>query len=586
MKILYHFEFLGVWLPIFFLAFSGSVSLAQESPAFFVEKFDTSTSYRTNVCDRQRLLLNQSLDFPDALRGLNLTVALTNYANSGINEKALFSLNENGQIPELSDITYPGIFAIILDELALRAGFSWRNSFAVYEPRNATTDGNKTWTDILDWAIHTYDISMEKWGHTKERLALGASFPQGWWDSSIVLGELRTGQATREVVNYWSFLEPFHYSVWALIVVTVIATGMTYWLLEHWNKDADERDLDSKPMASIFYAAIAFTGHYEMQPNTHPARIVGFSFTFWALIIGSAYTANLAGFLVSPRITVFNYGSIQNVLRQDAVVCVQGGAIIETSLKERYPGIRTVGFDSEQAIYEGLRLPIEQGGCDATAHQLNSFEIYENSKTVNSDCSLSSEKRVVDIFPAGMATVVDNGLDKCTSLVSHVLDYHLTAMVNDGFIQEAWNSHLNRISSIECIQEVDTTGYFDDDIFGLTVKDLAGIFLVHGVLSVVAVLWGIYHFVHSHRKGNVHESRSLQKALGLHFMKKTSRESLSVNTTDKARNIAAEKNVNLGVALQSGAIGTEPSQTSFKLPSVNSSNSSRGGYIDEAPPSF
>jgi hypothetical protein len=176
---------------------------AQESPTLFVTKFNTSTSYRTNVCEQQQMLWNKTIDLPNALRGLNLTVGITNY--SGGKEANFFSLDAAGAIR----ITSPGYFAVILDEVARRSGFNWRNSFGVYPPRDNTTDGNQTWTDILLWSIETYDISMERWAHSIDRMAAGAAFPLGFWDSSAVLGELFQPNQQKRVVQLWSFLQPF-----------------------------------------------------------------------------------------------------------------------------------------------------------------------------------------------------------------------------------------------------------------------------------------------------------------------------------------------------------------------------------------
>jgi len=156
------------------------------------------------------------------------------------------------------------------------------------------------------WSMETFDISIEKWGQKSiDRMALGASFPVGFFDSSLVLGEIFLPSQTTRHVDLWSFLDPFEAGLWLSILATVIFSGMVYWLIEHWNKDADERSLESNPIASIFYASLIFTGHFELKPNSHPARIIGFSLTLWALIVSASYTANLASFLVTPRIEVY-----------------------------------------------------------------------------------------------------------------------------------------------------------------------------------------------------------------------------------------------------------------------------------------
>jgi len=432
-------------ISLFLLLLRCSTTQAQEAPFAVVEKFDTSVSYRTDLCDRQRLLWNNSIALPDALRGLNLTVSLTNYQTG--KEKFFFTLKD-GKIPEEDT----ALFTLILDEVSRRAGFSWRNSFIVYEPRNSTTDGDKTWTDILLWATEVVDISMEKWAHTVDRLSEGVAFPVGFFDSSMVLGEVFEPSQNKPVVDLWSFLKPFEANLWGTIVATITFSGMLYWAIERWNRDAEKRDPDNKSFgAAVFYAAMSFTAHFEHEPISHSTRILSFSLTFWALIVASSYTANMASFLVSPRIAVYKYPTVDAILRQDATVCVQGGAALEMMLNEKYPSMRTVGKDSEEEIFQGLRLPPRRGGCDAVAHQFNVFELYEHDKDINYDCAISSEKRVVEILPSGMATAI---VDKCTSLISAVLDYHLTSMIDDGFIETTWENHLNRHGSIDCVRDL------------------------------------------------------------------------------------------------------------------------------------
>lgn len=475
-----------------------SVTSGQETPFVSVNKFDRSTSYRTNVCDRQRLLWNNSLELPDALQGLDLTVAITDY-NFGTPEDAFFSLDNERRIRHYQS-DYPGIFCVVLDEVARRAGFTWRNSFAVYEPLDPATDGNKTWTDILEWAVDTFDISMEKWGRSADRLAMGIAFPAGWYDSSITLVE-RFDESTqyKRVVDLWSFLKPFSSSVWIAICGAIIFSGLLYWGLEKLNTNADSRALDEKPIASIFYAATTFTGHFDFQPNTNAARLFGFSWTFWALVVGSAYTANLASFLVSPTIEDYRISSIEDAIALNASICVQGGAVIDSILSKDYSQLHFVRKKSEQAIFEALRVDRKEGGCDAVAHQYNTYSVYKRSKEVNFDCSLKSEERIIHPIPAGMATAIDTGVF-CTSLISHVIDYHLAEMLSDGFLEKAWNNHVNRLATIECIDKPGFSGGGDDDTFSLGMQDVGGIFILHIVLSATAVMMAFVQFRLDSRK--------------------------------------------------------------------------------------
>lgn len=498
-------------------AFVAIVVHGQQAPYAIVPKFDTSVSYRTSVCDRQSMVYGGVVDLPNALQGLNLTVAITNYVKG--REVLFFSLNnETNAIDEEN----PGVFAMILDELAVRAGFQWRNTYFPHLALDPETDGNKTWTDILSWAIETFDISMERWAITVERLAIPASFPIAWYDNSIILGEILTPSSqNKKVFNIWSFLDPFQLALWVGLLCAIVITGIVYYLLELWNSNSDERDLEVKPIASIFYAAITFTGHYELKPQTHPARLVGFSFSFWALIVSSAYIANLASFLVSPRIVRFKYPSTEKITNSNAHVCVQKGGAISNVLAQNYPDMVLVPRYPDEEIFLGLRDPIDAGGCDVLAHQFNTFEIYENLRVTNYDCNLRSEKRVIHAIPAGLATSVDTGSQYCTSLISHVLDYHLAGMLDDGFIERTWKSQLDRIATVSCSQNLKVaTPLSEDDTVSLGIQDVGGIFIVHVVLSFIAIFVAVIQFYYTHKRGAITDDRTLSSALGIAQAKK------------------------------------------------------------------
>jgi hypothetical protein len=96
-----------------------------------------------------------SVDIQYALEGLNLTTAITNYDKPF--EDSFFNLKD-GEIPTDN----MGLFAIIMDELARRAKFSWRNSYAAIRAIDLSAENvNKTWTDLLEWQVNTFDISVE-----------------------------------------------------------------------------------------------------------------------------------------------------------------------------------------------------------------------------------------------------------------------------------------------------------------------------------------------------------------------------------------------------------------------------------------
>jgi Ligand-gated ion channel len=480
-----------MWLLLFIVAILSFVH-GQQSPTIFVDKFDTSKIFRTNVCDRQRQIWNGSIAFADALRGLNLTVVLTDY-QYGNAEDEFFSLVD-GKISE----DYPGLFGVMIDEVARRAGFEWRNSFGTYSPLDIEKDVNKTWTDILLWGVEVFDISVEVWGKSLARQALGVSFPTGWYDSSATFVEhITESEQVQKVVNIWAFLDPFSYSVWLAIMGFILITGLVLWLLEYMDIEADELLLHDNPLLCIFHTAIVFTGHLGTRPRSHGARILSLSWTFWALIVISAYTANLASYMVSPQVAVFHINSVQAALELNASVCVQQGAVVESILKVKYPELKLIGKQTESEIFDALRLDTKNGGCDAAVHQLNSVRVYERNKLVNYDCALSSDLQVAENIPAGMATSLDTGRFRCTSLISAVLDFYLLEMLNDGFVEEAWIKHMSRVGTIECLSAPLMVGIGLDDGFSLRLQDVGGVFIFHFMMSVLSLLVALVQYFRS-----------------------------------------------------------------------------------------
>lgn len=461
-------------------------TVAQEKPFVTLPRFQhgfippnhNTSIFRTNVCQRQQLLYEGKIDLRTALNGLNLSVAITNYQIP--NENYFFTLSPTGGIKEED----PGLFVVILDEIARRAGFKWRNTYSAIDPLDSAIDGNRTWSDLLRWELDHFDISADYWGRSTERMAQGVSFPKGWYDGNVVLVQSVARYQT-DNVSFWSFLLPFDRYVWVSIVGAIIFTGLMYVVLERLNTESDERELEGRPWVSIFIASLTFTGHFEFRPNTNPARLISFSWTFWALIMAAAYTANLASFLVSRNGDIVVVATLEEALKRNTPICIQRYTIMDDIVSRKYPDMNVVRKDTERAIFDALRFPWNgpERGCGAALTNLGTFENYRINKEINYDCSLTTEKRVIQSLPAGFATSVDTW-DWCSSLISYVMNLYITEMIQDGFVANAWKEHISKISEIDCPEQVNIgTG----DNYRLSLKDMAGIFIVHAFLMLVAI---------------------------------------------------------------------------------------------------
>ena len=111
--------------------------------------------HETDFCDVVR---NNSIDLLDALKGRNVSIAME--YGKGFDfviydtEKPVSIANPTGMIPTM------------LDELARRGGFSWRNSFVAYDTdtiNKLVGDGEGRYNRMLNWTISNFDLSVNKW---------------------------------------------------------------------------------------------------------------------------------------------------------------------------------------------------------------------------------------------------------------------------------------------------------------------------------------------------------------------------------------------------------------------------------------
>ena len=461
---------------------------AQEAVSLYAPQFETSICHKQNYCDRQREIYNGTKKIPDALSGLKLNCGILVYESKEERE-FYFNLRDDGTIDEKD----PGLFAEILDEVARRGNFTWRDSFGIL--RDPRVYNNKTWVDLLDWSIQTYDVSVDYWMKAETRLARGIYFPEGFFDSSIVVISHKDQAQIEDdtAINWMAFWEPFEPSVWALIAFFVLVTGLIYRLLEIWNPLADERTALNEKEDMIFYTSMTLLQHLLFRPQTHPARILAFSWTFCALIIGSAYTANLASFLVAQHRPII-LNPFDSAIRGRVPICALATTYTDTFVTSRYPKANIIRKLSEPDIFEALH----KGECKFVFAALSVWQQYERVSATNPDCRFAVSK-MLKIVPSGFATSIDTDGGNCTSLVGNVLNYHLSVMKDDGFIDDVWNRILQKIGDQTCDrrsqQSNDGMRSTNPGVKRFSPKDMAGIFLLHAILSLISVFIAIWSFL-------------------------------------------------------------------------------------------
>jgi hypothetical protein len=239
---------------------------------------------------------------------------------------------------------YPGIMPVLRDELCARAGCTWRDSFAV----SGSPPEGKTWTDLQEWTAETYDVSLDWWMASLERLTKGIANTEPWYDASIIMVTKEQEEST--TFDAWAWLTPFDDYVWYMLLVTCVVTGAVYYFLEKLNPEAEKRKIETDPIEATFLVAITLTTHFGFEPRTVPAHLLAFSVAFFGLVISASYTANLASFLVTENRPPNQYNSLEDVVRANVPICVGRGTQTDISVSSAYPLATYLHRENEQGV--------------------------------------------------------------------------------------------------------------------------------------------------------------------------------------------------------------------------------------------
>lgn len=89
--------------------------------------------------------------------------------------------DHHGNEEMLSNMTlnpdFPGLMARLMDEICSRAGCSWRNTYSIL----GALPPNRTYSELIIWSTETYDISVDWWMRSTERMLHGAAFIEPWY---------------------------------------------------------------------------------------------------------------------------------------------------------------------------------------------------------------------------------------------------------------------------------------------------------------------------------------------------------------------------------------------------------------------
>jgi len=418
------------------------------------------------------------------------------------------------------DQIYPGIHARILDYIAQQGGFTWRQSFGVWTREQK---GDRSITDILRWGVDKYDIMVGTYTPSTARMNRGISFvSNGHFDGSLVLTRAEEESVTK--VNYMSFLLPFDWNVWYVIIAVLLFSSVVYGMLERIeNQHKDDNDIKKSLrkwfMDDLYLSLINFTGNYSYEPTTLGQRIFAVFFAFWALLVTAAYTANLASLLVQTHVVSEQpVVDIRDAIDKRLTICVQKSSYAEEYLSDNFPGgIPYFVPVLKPNLYEA----INRGDCELMVAYKQEFETNKRRQDTNPNCNLERQGRQIRSLKDTFSTKLDPGV-RCTDLVNEVFSYYFKELEDNGLLEQWWTEHSEFYGTQEhCQNDIpdnssrrrflkasgakggaagggaaaataasmeESTAGSEEDIGRLSLNDMAGTMILQVAGSIIAIL--------------------------------------------------------------------------------------------------
>ncbi|XP_055893399.1 glutamate receptor ionotropic, kainate 2-like isoform X1 [Biomphalaria glabrata] len=180
--------------------------------------------------------------------------------------------------------------------------------------------------EMLDFEYEIYLVNDGKFGN---------KLPNGEWNGMI--GELLAGNATMSVAplsinaqreeaidftkpfktryisvlmkiptretSYFEFLNPLSPVVWICTMCAFVIVSVILYILERVGRSKDTQEVEITVRESFWFIfGSLLQGNTDSTPTTIPGRILTSAWWFFALILISSYTANLAAFLTVKKI--------------------------------------------------------------------------------------------------------------------------------------------------------------------------------------------------------------------------------------------------------------------------------------------
>ncbi|KAL7530571.1 hypothetical protein ACHAXR_003567, partial [Thalassiosira sp. AJA248-18] len=230
---------------------------------------------------------------------------------------------------------------------------------------------------LMGIADDNFEVTYTFGSQAGRRLHPSSKYTAAIQDIQDGLADLAIGRfwITAERLKMTSFTVPLYYdktvlTVWVLVITLITATALlSVWFTRYGKKfrqaGRPERQkkgayarlaLDEFLHKGMFFCS---AGVGQDEDATLPQKLLMFGFSFFILIVVSAYVANLAAFLTRP--VAFD-GTIEMVQQSGMRLCAHPA--LKTEFEIAWP---TVNFVFSKSSYVGMLDDYAAGKCDVLA---------------------------------------------------------------------------------------------------------------------------------------------------------------------------------------------------------------------------
>ena len=179
---------------------------------------------------------------------------------------------------------------------------------------------------------------------------------------SALVPESRDEHSVKSRLTSWR--QPFSNSVWFLLLGVMFVSGVVYGFLMHEEGEPNA----AGAFQGVFQSVGTMTGAGNFAPRSAKGKTFVLFFSFFTLLVVSAYTANLTTFLTVEAVGTQPIERISSFSELGLSPCYYGGST-EWFLEQEHPNIRGVSlrdldlYDPGAERYAQLFEALRQGEC-------------------------------------------------------------------------------------------------------------------------------------------------------------------------------------------------------------------------------